>query len=150
MESKITDGAGVVLARTLEPDNFGDSIINQLNIKDALNGNITTYCEAGSAVKVSVRTGAPVYDTDGAIIGVISAGIRLDTDSFVDELKELYKSEATVFYDDTVIATSIIINGERDEGAHVVFNDDIQKTVVIDGKDYYSNAVILGSKFKTV
>ena len=86
----ITDHKGVVLARTHDPKSFGDSVANQRNVKDALAGKASTYFEEGSVVRVSVRTGAPVYDASGALIGVISAGMRLDTDSAVDELQKLF------------------------------------------------------------
>ncbi|MDR2732359.1 MAG: hypothetical protein LBB36_03985, partial [Fibromonadaceae bacterium] len=41
----ITDERGVVLARTHEPDNFGDDLTRQQNIKDALKGKVSSYFE---------------------------------------------------------------------------------------------------------
>jgi methyl-accepting chemotaxis protein len=48
-----------------------------------------------------------VYDTNGSLLGVISAGVRFDTDQAVDDLKKLTKSDVTVFRGDTRIATTI-------------------------------------------
>ena len=144
----VCDNNGTVLARTHEPSNFGDSVLSQQNIKDALNGKISTYCEAGSAVKVSIRTGVPVYDFDGSLLGVISAGVRFDSDSTVDELKKLYGAEVTVFSGDTRVATTIMKDGERIVGTQL--NPDIAKIVLEDKQEYHGTADILGSKYHTV
>ena len=143
----VTDGAGNVLARTYEPDVYGDSVLNQQNIKDALEGKVATYFESGTLIKVSVRTGAPVYDADGRLIGVVSAGVRFDSASKVEELKKLFESEVTVFYGDTRIATTILINGNSIAGSAL---DPAVAEVVLDNKQTYSGDVeLLGEKFKT-
>jgi len=145
----VTDGEGIVLARTHEPDNFGDSVLNQNNVKDALTGKVASYLEAGSAIKVSVRTGAPVYGDDGSIIGVISAGIQFDKDSFVDGLKELYKTEVTVFYGITRVATTIIgSDGKRVVGTDLT-DEHLIQTLVDEKKEYFGQAEILGEAYKT-
>jgi len=115
----ITDSEGIVIARTHEPQYYGDSIIGQSNIYNALNGNISSYYEEGTFVKISVRTGVPVYDDDGSIIGVISAGFRLDTLDVVEELSKLLDAEVSVFYGTELMATSItgsydlLVTGEK-------------------------------------
>ena len=74
----VCDAEGTVLARSHNPERFGDSVLNQQNVQDALTGKTSTYFESGSEVKISVRTGAPVYDAEGNMVGVVSAGIRMD------------------------------------------------------------------------
>ena len=143
----VTDTKGIVIARTDEPDNVGDSILYQDNIRDALNGKVATYFEEGSIDKVSVRTGAPIYDTDGTIIGAISAGVRFDSDNFVDELKRLYGTEATIFLGDTRVATTIIDNGQRAVGTKL---NPVVAEIVLDGRqEYFGDADILGKQYKT-
>ena len=71
--------------------------MEQQNIKDALSGKVGCYYEGGTVTRVSVRTGAPVFDNDGSIIGAISAGLRLDRDEIVDTLKARYNVECTIF-----------------------------------------------------
>jgi signal transduction histidine kinase/response regulator of citrate/malate metabolism/HPt (histidine-containing phosphotransfer) domain-containing protein/HAMP domain-containing protein len=112
----VTDGNGIVLARTHDHDKYGDSVLDQQNVTDALEGKISTYYEEGTIVKVSVRTGSPVYDADGTIIGVVSAGVRFDTNESVDRLKEIFKAEFSCFYGDTRVATTIYSEGERVTG----------------------------------
>jgi diguanylate cyclase (GGDEF)-like protein len=142
----VSDSEGITLVRTYDPDNFGDSVANQQNVKDALNGEIATYFESGTAVKVSVRTGAPVHDADGALVGVVSAGVRFDLDSVV-ELKRKLNSEVTVFYGNTRIATTIMQDKARATGTTL---DPAIAKKVIEGKESYSGELeILGRKYKT-
>ena len=109
----IADERGTVLARTHKPDAWGDSILNQKNVRDALEGRIGTYTERGTVVDVSVRTGAPVFDSDGLLVGVVSTGIRFDSNETLDRLKQSYGSDYTVFLNNIRIATTIYDNGER-------------------------------------
>lgn len=109
----VTDANGNVLARTHSPEQYGDFVANQQNIADALDGKVSSYFEEGTIVKVSVRTGAPVYDENGIIIGVISAGVRFDTDETVDRLSRLLGTDVTVFWGDTRIATTVLSEGHR-------------------------------------
>ncbi len=51
-----------------------DSISNQENIRQALDGNAFVGIEEGRVVKLSVRAGAPVRDSGGALLGAVSAG----------------------------------------------------------------------------
>ena len=143
----VTDADGNVLARTYEPEAYGDSVLNQQNIKDALAGKVSTYFESGTLIKVSARTGAPVYDPDGKIVGAVSAGVRFDSDSKVEALKNLFESEVTVFYGDTRIATTILIDGSSIAGTAL---DPAIAEVVLEQKQPYSGDVALhGEKFKT-
>ena len=143
----ICDSNGIVLARTHEPNNFGDSVLGQQNIKDALNERVSTYFEEGTAVKVSVRTGSPVYDTDGNLIGAISAGVRFDSDLAVNELKKLFKSEVTIFFGDTRVATTITRNGQSIAGTPL--NTKIADIVIGGKQEYSGDADILGDQYIT-
>ena len=109
----VTDENGIALARTYEPERFGSPVANLKNFEDALNGIVSTYYESGSIIQLAIHTGSPVYDNDGKLIGVISAGIRLDQDEFVDRLKDHFSAEFSVFLGNKRIATTIKINGLR-------------------------------------
>ena len=143
----VCDNNGIVLARTHDPENFGDSALSQQNVKDALDGKISSYFESGTVVKVSIRTGAPVYDADGILIGVVSAGVRFDQNSEVDGLKELLNAEATVFYGNTRIATTITQDGQRVTGT--TMDPAIAEVVIEERREYVGDADILGVKYKT-
>ncbi|MCL2708365.1 MAG: ATP-binding protein [Defluviitaleaceae bacterium] len=109
----ITDADGIVLARTHDHGKYGDSIAYQKNIKEALGGTVYTCIEEGTVVKLSVRTGAPVYDFDGTLIGVVSSGVRFDTVEKLDWLKEHYHADFGVFIDDEMVTGTVRVNGER-------------------------------------
>jgi len=118
----VTDKDGYVLARTHEPSLYGDLIINMQNIEDAKNGKTSTYYESDPIISLSVNTGAPVYDNNGELIGVVSAGVRLDKNESVDRLKKHFNADFSVFLGNTRIATTIIRNGERITGTQSDFN----------------------------
>ena len=144
----VTDNEGIVLARTHEPDHYGDSVINQQNVKDALEGNVSSYFEQGTVVKVSVRTGAPVYDTDGTLIGMVSAGVRFDTDETVDELKRLLNNtDVTIFLGDTRIATTIVHEGRRTAGT--TLEPDIAAVLFDERKEYFGKVNLFGLDYET-
>ena len=142
----ITDHEGIVLARTHAPDRLGDSVLNQQNVKDALGGTVSSYFEAGTVVKVSVRTGAPVYDMDGSLIGVVSAGVRFDLDGELEKLKELFNAEIAVFSGDERIATTTTQKGHSIVG--VSLDPNIAEIVVINQQEHREEANIFGEKYK--
>jgi methyl-accepting chemotaxis protein len=104
----VMDPEGNVILRMHDPDNFGDNLASQENVQHAMAGEVYTTVEEGSAVKLSVRTGAPVYNDEGEIAALISAGFRLDTDNFVDTVKEIVGGEVTVFLGDTRVSTTVV------------------------------------------
>jgi diguanylate cyclase (GGDEF)-like protein len=142
----ITDEKGIVLGRTHEPDAYNDSVLNQKNVSDALSGKVSTYFEAGTVVRVSVRTGSPVYDHQGKLIGVVSAGIRLDTFDEVDNIKSLFGAEITIFKGDERIATTITDHGQRIVGTKM--NPNIAKAVIEEKQEYKGDMTIYGNKYK--
>ena len=142
----VLDDKGTVLLRMHEPDNFGDLLVNQQNVKDALQGKTSTYFEEGTVVKVSVRTGSPVYNTDGTLVGVISAGVRFDTNEAVDELKRLLHAEVAVILGDTKFATTIRREGQRIHGAKL--DPETAKTIIEDKREYFGNVNTFGLAYK--
>ncbi len=142
----VCDKNGIVIARTHEPNQKGDSVINQENVKIALEGKVNSQVEKGTAVKLSSRAGAPVKSENGEIIGVISTGYRLDSNNIVDYIKTNFDCDSTIFLDDTRISTTIMKDGKRIIGTKL--NTDISKIVHANNK-YTGNADILGMKYTT-
>ena len=143
----ITDNEGIVLARTHAPDSFGDSILYQYNIKNALHGAVSTCFEPGSVVRVSARTAAPVHDTDGSLVGVVLAGVRFDLDSEVERLKKLFKAEVAIYVGDTRIATTITKDGHSI--AETLLDPNIAETVIKNKQEYTVGKDAFGEKYKT-
>ncbi|MDR2940589.1 MAG: methyl-accepting chemotaxis protein [Clostridiales bacterium] len=143
----VTDSTGTVLLRTHEQDNFGDVVTNQKNISDAINGKVSTYYEQGTAIKVSARSGAPVYDESGSLVGVISAGVRLDTFERLDSLKQYFGADLSMFFDGEAIATTIQTNGVRAEG--LTIEPLASQTVMENKQEYFGEENILGEDYST-
>ena len=83
----ISDKQGNVIARGHSPK-VGDSVLKQVNVQQALKGEITVGVESGTIVKFSLRSGYPVK-RGGEIVGVITPGFTLSTDRFVERIGTL-------------------------------------------------------------
>jgi len=140
----VTDEMGYVLARTHD-GKLGDSVLNQENIRQALNKSVYTCIEEGTVVKASVRTGAPIFDTDGTIIGVVSTGVRLDTNKNLDYLKEHYQADFTIFLGNVRIATTVENDGERILGTPL--NPTVEAIIMSDKKEHLNYAEIDGEMY---
>ena len=138
----ITDLEGNVMIRQHEPSKLGDNISNQTNVQEALEGKVLTTLEPGTLVKLSCRTGAPVRNEKGDIIGTVVTGYTFENSDFLDELKALHNTELTIFANDIRIATTITQNGEHAVGTSL--NENIAKTVLEEGNTYTGKADILG------
>lgn len=142
----ITDNTGNVILRTHDRDKKGDSVSNQYNVQKALKGECVSVIEEGTAVKLSVRAGAPVKNSQGQVVGVISTGYDLTKEKFVDDIKNKFKVEVTLFLKDERISTTITENGKRIIGTKVSSN--IADKVLKQNKDYEGVAEILNSSYK--
>ncbi|MCL2035417.1 MAG: PAS domain S-box protein, partial [Oscillospiraceae bacterium] len=138
----VLDSEGTVLARTHDPERYGDSLVLENNVAAALAGKTETFIEHGTSMLLSVRTGAPVYDEDGSIIGVVTLGYRLDTEDFIKKLKAETGCEATIFLGDERIATTI-----TDESGTYAIGTTAEADVserVLNGEPYVGRLNVLG------
>jgi methyl-accepting chemotaxis protein len=142
----VLDDKGVVLARLHEPDKKGDSLAGQANVKGALAGQVTTAIEPGTQIPLSARTGVPVTDASGKVIGAVSAGISFSREAFVDQVKKLFNAEVTIFAGDTRLMTTIIQDGKRAVGTKL---DPALAARILKGETYQGTANILGRPYVT-
>ena len=137
----VTDAKGTVLART-HSDKIGDSIAKQQNIMDALGGKSAAYLEKGTEIKLSVRAAAPVTDSSGTVIAVISTGYDLTKPEFVDNLKNITGTDFTLFLNDERLNTTIQVDGKRQTGTKL--DPKIANVVINQKHSYYKEAKVLG------
>lgn len=142
----LTDPAGNVLART-HSDRTGDSVTNQKNIAAALTGAVTTHTDLGSEIKLSIRSGAPIRDQNGTLLGALSTGYSLVEPAFVDRLKSMTGNEFTLFIGDERVNTTIMDNGQRVIGTKL--DAQIAETVLQGKNEYHGTADILGVPYAT-
>ncbi len=142
----VTDENGDVLARTHEPEKKGDNVLNQENVQDALKGNANSKIESGTQVKLAARSGVPIKNEQGKIVGGISTGHRLDSNEIVDYVKTKLNCDASIFLGDVRVATTIMKDGERVLGTKL---DSKIAEIVKGNNKYFGEANILGTKYNT-
>jgi len=142
-----TDATGTVVARG-HAERAGDNIGNQDGIRSALQGTASCLFESGNLVGFSIRAYAPVQK-EGAIIGVVVVGQDLTTsNSLVDSVKKDLGAEATIFFGDTRVSTSIETNGKRAVGTKLD-NTAIVRLVLGQGQTYLGGNTIFGRPYRT-
>ncbi|MFT3984222.1 MAG: response regulator, partial [Lachnospiraceae bacterium] len=139
-----TDAQGNVIVRT-NSDRSGDSINGQRNIVQALSGEVSSYIEFGTVTRLSMRTGAPVKDERGEVIGVVSAGHSLVNTDFVDKMKNITGNEFTVFIGDERVNTTIMKEGRRAVGTKL--DARIAEAVLKEGMVYHGQTEILDAPY---
>jgi len=142
----VTDENGNVLLRTYDQNLYGDNVSEVQNIKDAMDGKISTYFETGPVISLSVHTGAPVYNTNGNITGVISAGIRFDENDYIDKLKDRFNAEFSIYLGDTRITSTLMKDGKRIIGTKQ--NYDFSKSAA-KGEGYFDIQETMDISFRT-
>lgn len=104
----ITDADGRVVLRGEDPERAGDSLSDNLLIRQALEGTVVSGFTSGSgslAPVVGVAAAAPVRQGD-RVIGVVYTGIVLDS-AFLDGFKEVTSLEVA-FYSEGLLSASTI------------------------------------------
>ena len=103
----IVDRDGYVIVRTHAPNLHSDDISNQPHVRRAMEGYSETFITQGSVIQLGIYSGAPVYNSDMDMVGLISLGFRLDVQEFAFRLSDLTGCDITVFYGDTRISTTL-------------------------------------------
>lgn len=142
----ISDDKGVVVVRTHDAK-IGDSVANQANVRQALQGNLFAAVEPGTVVRLSVRAGAPVKNAAGKIVGVITPGYTVSREEIVDRVKKLFGTDATLFHGDERVSTTIVKDGKRQVGTKL--NPEIAAVVLGQGQKFTGKADIIGMPYMT-
>ncbi len=140
----ITDGNGDVVIRQHEPSKFGDSALSQNSVRLALQGKSSFNLEPGTAVKLSCRAGAPIFDENKNVIGTVVTGYSFQKDQIYEELKGIHHTEFAVFFGTELVATTFSENGNvmqnlsvpADIAAKVLSGEEVFKVEKIGGHSY--------------
>jgi methyl-accepting chemotaxis protein len=104
----ILDSEGKTIFRTSRPEQFGDFQIHMRLVSEVLAKKMPrVFFESTAGIPMMIRAAAPVLDENGNLLGIVTGGFRLDTSEWVDQMKELYDAEFTVFAGDTRVATTV-------------------------------------------
>ncbi len=146
----VVDEEGKVLARTNNRAKFGDSQLHLKTVKDVLDGKGgCVYFERTSFAPVSIRAAAPIFGDQGQILGVMSGGFRLDSDTWVDHIKEMLDVDCTVFNGEERAATTLLKDGKRAAGTPL--NNPVVKAAVFDRREDFipeQPVMVLGNPMK--
>lgn len=146
----ITDPNGFAIIRTHEPGKIpkaDDNIANQMNIAQAITGKSFVGIEEGKVVKLSVRAGSPLYDENGTLVGVLSAGYVVSQNGIVDSAKAMFGTDFSLFLQDEPVATTFADkDGKRETGIRIG-NSAITQTVLKEGKVFTGTSQFEGRNY---
>jgi len=125
----VMDKDGVVLHRTHQPENYGDSIADRLHIAAAVNGQITAAFTQAPTVRLGITASAPVFDMEMNQIGVLAFGYRLDDQEVVKRVKEITGCDVTFFLGDERVSTTIV-DAEGNYAIGTKLDSEISKIVL--------------------
>lgn len=129
----VTDSSGNVLARSNNPAEKGDNLSDLPEVASALSGKVESGIAKGHTTGLSVRSGAPVRDEKGKIIGTISTGFKIaGTKDISNQIRDNLGVEVAFFDGDKMVSTSIK-NNEL-PFFDKFFNSSIYGSVLKDGK----------------
>ena len=107
----ILDKEGFVITR-MHHNIYGDSLAHLPHVIEAMKGDIKTYVVRGVTIPLGAYAGAPVFDRDMNMVGIVSLGYRLDAHDFLIGLKIKTGCEISVFLNDELIGTTLFDKGE--------------------------------------
>lgn len=145
----VTDKKGNVIARAQEPEKFGDSIANQVNIQKALKGEKSVGIENGTDGKPSILAGCPIIDENGNLIGAVSIGYLFSSDVFADKISKILDSEVTIFNGLERVGTTLKDGDKRLTGTKLE-NEEVEDTVLKKGNKLSGTVVIFNKQYYSV
>lgn len=127
-----------------------NSNINKLNsnisFKKAITGDSVTTIESDIISKLSVTSFYPIK-SGNKVIAVCISGFALDKTEIVDEIKEVFETDITIFSGNTRINTTIIMDDIRQIGTEL--SEEVTNIVIEQGNEYSGEADILGINYIT-
>jgi diguanylate cyclase (GGDEF)-like protein len=144
----VTDISGKVLARTHNPQMYGDDISDMHSILSALLGSPFSTIEYSMYEEMIACSAAPVYDEEGHLLGAVAVGFRLYSNEFVDRQKSVANCEISVFRGDLCVGTTLR-NSDGTRAIHDTAPENISRTVLA-GKTYSTRTGIFSRNMLTI
>nr|AGS52226.1 multi-sensor hybrid histidine kinase [uncultured bacterium contig00056] len=145
--TSICDSQGIIIARS-HSSLTGDDVIGYLGVSTVLRTRETTTSieqVLSNNGRLSLYASAPIFD-NGILIGIVNCNYDLTNNEYVDIFKERTGCEATIFFEDIRISTTITDGfGRRIIGTHA--NDFISEEVLFHRREYVGNLDIYGRMY---
>ena len=147
----VIDSGKKVWVRSGNLEKYGDSVETWIDAKEAFEGKAPrTFFESTENNPLALRGAVPIRNAEGNIIGVLSGGFRLDTNEWVDYLKDFFDMDFTTFLGEMRIATTLKKeNGERAVGTPLN-NPPIKKVLFEEKKSVIGETMVLGKAMKVL
>ncbi|MCL2400868.1 MAG: methyl-accepting chemotaxis protein [Defluviitaleaceae bacterium] len=145
----VLDHEGIVWARTHQPWQYGDPMTQAYIGEVIRTGQAVLSNEPGNNIRVSVRTTAPIFETDGSLVGLMSVGIRWDQDELIDQLTQRYGAYFTVFHGREAINTSLRDRGSRLDVSTLSLPPNVASVLLDQGREYFGIETINGISYGT-
>ena len=98
---------GKVIYRSNRPTVAGDFLDLRSSRETLVNKKACVFFESTASIRLAIRAAAPAFDENGEFFAVVTGGFRLDTDDWVDEMKQWLNADCTIFLGDLRIATTL-------------------------------------------
>ncbi len=137
----VTDERGLVLSGGIH----GADLSKLHSVSRALQGNKSWAYESSAIFDYSLVVAYPMKN-NGKVVGTVVGGYSLATEEFVDEIKECFKVECTIFNGDTRAMTTLgnnLIGTQLD-------NREIVNQVLNKGQRYVGQNTIVGIPYFTI
>lgn len=148
----ILDMEGTVVADLYHPTAAGQKMDTPL-IKTAIGGKSAVAFETSDASQIAIAGASPIFDPidNGKKIGVLYCGIRLDSEHWVQKIREQYDVDATTFFGKTRVNTTIVNPKDGKPAVGTELNNPTIIEKVFNAKEhYFGDAVIFGSRYDVV
>ena len=148
----VMDVAGNVVFRTYPVESYGDSKKHVDSVHDALTQRMSdVYFDSTQGTTLSIRAVAPVLDENGAVIGAVAGGFRLDENEWVDRVQQIYGVECAVYIGETQIATTVRRQGTNERATgYRLENSDVRDRVFRQRQNYYGVIPVMGERMKAL
>jgi len=103
----VSSREGRTLARSHVRDSSGDDISRVPSIAAGLRGEVLTLYSPTPTAPMVMTTAAPIF-SDGEIIGSVVVNFDVGTNEFLDRIRDTFGVDATVFYGDTSVSSTLI------------------------------------------
>lgn len=127
----LIDRAGGVVASAFSYK-IGQDMSADDVVKDALLGRSIVTTSSGENEGFLIKAAVPVY-VDGRVMGAVIAGFPLD-DAFIDNINRITNLQLSVYFGDTVVASTDFGNASSDRIGSKETNQDVLRKVLIDGQ----------------
>ena len=144
----IANVSGTVLARPHAPEVYGDDILIMHSAQLALSGKPSATIDYGLGKDIVAASGAPIYNDQGILLGLVVVGFFINSDEFVDKRKSIGNFEIKIYREDLCIGTTLF--GEDGTRAINTIAPQHISQRVLAGETYSGQTKILNREMLTL